>query len=285
MRYLDTYDNVSGMFEQADIDKVLFPYELKEWTALSNKIKTQKIRRLCSVPLCNEDFTVVYSLYMRLKWIAAFKACINTDAAGRGAVVLEVGSGSSVNIPNALTVFDSSYKYITANMNKKLTEGLRKNTASLPIKIEIIEDDANNIKKYLSPGSVDAIVFEHSVNDILQAILCERNGIDTTNSDWFEILPEMIKLISDKYVEQKLEMYVKNIFLSLLKNCISVLKPGGHLIMSHYMYQYDLDLGYNQELWENIIPLVRPWLNELQSGCEVFIDSFDPQWWSFYQKQ
>jgi predicted SAM-dependent methyltransferase len=198
--------------------------------------------------------------------------------------VLEVGSGASTNIPCAMTVNDHTSKYITANMNKKLTQGLRNNTSNLPVKIKIIEDNADNIKNYLNADSVDAIVFEHSVNDVLQAILCENKGIDTTNNDWFEILPEMIKMISEDYVNRTLEHKTKTAFLSLINNCLSVLKPSGYLAMSHYMFQYDLDLGYNAELWENILPVIRPWLKELPIGKEVFVDEFDPQWWLFYQK-
>ena len=79
-------------------------------------------------------------------------------------------------------------------------------------------------------------------------------------------LPQMIEHISKAYTDKTLVDTVKEPFLSLLNNCLSVLKPGGYLVMSHYMFQYDLDLGYN------------PDLNEL------FLDGFDPQWWLFYQK-
>jgi len=281
MKHLDVFETVQKRIEQTELKAVLLANELSEWNNMTDEAKTRRIRRLCTLPLCDEDFTVVYSLYFRLKWLDAFKGRIPQD----GSVVLEVGSGSSVNIPNALSIFDPSSTYITANMNKKLTEGLRQNTASLPIAIDIIEDDANHILNHLAADSVDIIVFEHSVNDILQAILCESRGIDTTHSDWFEILPEMIQIIGAEYVGQTLEQSAKRAFLSLLENCLSVLKPNGYLVMSHYMFQYDLDLGYNPELWQNILPVIRPWLKELTVGEEVFADTFDPQWWLFYQKR
>jgi len=280
MKNLDDFEKVINRIEQTDLQSVLFPHEWDEWSGFSDETKKQRLKRICTVPLCNEDFTAAYSLYFRLKWLDVFRECIPQT----NATVLEVGSGSSANIPNALTIFDTSSTYITANMNKKLTAGLRQNTAFLPIKIKIIEDDANNIKDYLEPNSVDAVVFEHSVNDVIQAILCESKGIDTTNSDWFEILPEMINIINSEYAEKMLERSVKNAFLSLLEDCLSVLKPGGYMIMSHYMFQYDLDLGYNPELWQYILPVVRPWLSSLSCGKEVAINPFDPQWWLFYQK-
>ena len=54
--------------------------------------------------------------------------------------------------------------------------------------------------------------------------------------------------------------------------------------MSHYMFQYDLDLGYNPILWENILNVVRPWLTELTQTEEVMMSGFDPQWWVFLRK-
>jgi len=50
------------------------------------------------------------------------------------------------------------------------------------------------------------------------------------------------------------------------------------------MFQYDLDLGYNLELWQDILPVIRPWLKELPIGSEVNIDTFDTQWWLFLKK-
>jgi SAM-dependent methyltransferase len=280
MKKLDDFDSVKRRIDQTDLSTLLFPHELNEWVNTEEREKNLRLQRICDSPLCDEDFTVVYSLYMRMKWVDALKNCISK----KRAVILEVGSGSSANIPNAVSVYDSTSKYITVNMNKRLTEGLKRNTAALPIAIEVIEDDANNIQNHLPINSIDTIVFEHSVNDILQAILCERNGIDTVHNDWFSILPHMTKIISEEYVNQTLEQSVKPAFLSMLENCLAVLKPGGHLIMSHYMFQYDLDLGYNPELWENMLPIIRPWLKLLSIGNEVFIDTFNKQWWLFYQK-
>lgn len=279
MKHLDNLEAVMGRI-QYDLPKILFPHELKEWLSLTDEEKASRMKRLCTVPLNWEDFTVAYSVYFRCKWLDAFKLRIPE----KGAVVLEVGSGSSMNIPFALTMHDTGSKYITANMNKKLTEGFKQNAAGLPITIDIIEDNALNIGNYLAPNSVDAIVFEHSVNDVIQAFLCESRGIDTTHCDWMEALPEMIKIISTEYVNHRLEGAVKDEFLMLIQSCMAVLKPGGHLIMSHYMFQCDLDLGYNENLWENMLPTIRPWLKELEMGKEVSAEGFDPQWWIFYKK-
>ncbi len=280
MKQLDTIENVKKRIEALDLKSILFPFEMDEWSELTKEMIEKKLHRICSVPLCGEDFTIVYTLYSRSRWVDVLKACTQN----KGATVLEVGSGSSTIIPNAVAAYDVNSKYITANMNKKLTEELKNNISKLPIEFSIIEDDANNIKNYLALNSVDLVVFEHSANDVLQAILCEQNGIDTTHTDWFELLPEMIALINKEYVDQTLEKKLKLSFLSLVNSCLSVLKPKGYIAISHYMFQYDLDLGYNPELWQNMLPIIRPWFNALSNGKEVFIDGFDPQWWLFYQK-
>lgn len=280
MKNLECFEDIKQKMNQTDVKSILFTNELPLWEALTEEEIQKKLYRICTTPLCDCDFTIVYTLYARMKWVEVLK----NISSNKGIKVLEIGSGSSTIIPEAMAAFDMESTYITANMNKKLTEGLREKTSSLPVQIEVIEDDAIHIKNYLASDSVDAIVFEHSVNDILQAILCENNGIDTTNKDWFEILPEMIKMISGEYVNQTLEQKVKSHFLSLVNNCLSVLKPGGYLAMSHYMFQYDLDLGYHAELWENMLPYVRPWFEGIGNIREVSIEGFDPQWWLFFQK-
>jgi hypothetical protein len=50
------------------------------------------------------------------------------------------------------------------------------------------------------------------------------------------------------------------------------------------MYHYDLTLGYNRDLWENMLPIVRKWINEVDGGTEVFYADFPSQWWLFYKK-
>jgi len=279
MKHLDNYEKLSCELSQVDLSTILFPHEHNEWLSLSDYVQEKMLCSLCTQPVFHDDY-LAYLIYHRLKWVKAFKHCLPQ----KGAAVLEVGSGSSVNFFNALEIHDTTAKYITANMNKILTEGLRQNTANSPLSIQIIEDDANNILNHLPSESVDAVGFEHSVNDVLQAIVCEAKGHDTTNSDWFEFLPEMIKIFCAEYENGNLENMAKEKFLSLITNCLAVIKPGGYLIMSHYMFQFDLDLGYNPRLWEDILVVMRPWLHELDIGKEVLVEGFDPQWWIFYQK-
>ena len=51
------------------------------------------------------------------------------------------------------------------------------------------------------------------------------------------------------------------------------------------MFQLDLDLGYPPALFEDIVPMVRPWAKELGDCQEIAIEGFDEQWWLFLQRK
>jgi hypothetical protein len=123
--------------------------------------------------------------YVRRSWLELMRR----HGAGRPLALLEIGAGASAILPKALAKYNRKSRYVTINENRELTREFRRNTRRLPIQIEVIEGDAADIKEHLPPGSVDILAFEHSMNDILQAILLERDGIDTARGDWFELLP------------------------------------------------------------------------------------------------
>lgn len=217
-----------------------------------------------------------------MKWFEA----LNKTRFETPVSLLEIGAGDTDMLPQILAkrFGHPETQYITANMNKKLTASFKAKTKDLPIKINVIEDAAQNLEEYINGERFDVIIFEHSVNDILQVILAERAGIDTTHTDWYEILPGMIEQIKQEYLSGTLEGSVKGEFVNLLKSCLKMLKPGGCIIINHFMYQYDLDLGYHPELWCNMLPITRQWINSIDDGTEKFFEGFDPQWWMFFQK-
>ncbi len=238
------------------------------------------LKELLEVPI--NIFPPVLSWYMCSKWIDVFR---NIKANGP-IEVLELASGESVHIPIALSKYynNPETKYTTFNLNKKLTENFRAYTKDFHVTIDIIEDAGQNIEDYIGTNKIDAVIFEHAINDIFQGILAERHGIDTINTDWFEILPKMVEIISEEYSKGTFECAVKNEFITLLKSCLNVLKPTGVIAFFHHMYQMDIDCGYNIELYENMINIVRKWIIDEKIGCEVFFDGFDSQWWMFIQK-
>ncbi|ACX63372.1 hypothetical protein [Paenibacillus sp. Y412MC10] len=54
----------------------------------------------------------------------------------------------------------------------------------MDINIQVVEDDAANIGLYYPESSFDIVAFHYAINDIIQTITADRDGIDTVNNDW-----------------------------------------------------------------------------------------------------
>ncbi len=265
----------------ADATEILSDADGIEWNSLSLVEREEKLTALLQKPVA--DFSVVYRWYFRMKWAEA----LNKTRLKAPVSLLEIGAGDTDMLPQILArKFEHpETQYVTANMNKKLTASFKEKTKDLSVQINVIEDDAQNLEAYMKGEKFDVIVFEHSINDILQTILGERAGIDTTHSDWYTVLPQMIELIKQEYLAGTLETSVKGDLIDLLNSCLKMLKPGGYIIINHFMYQYDLDLGYQPDLWNNMLNITREWINSMDNGSEEFFEGFDQQWWMFLGKK
>ena len=252
--------------------------EIKEYDLISKNDKKEQLKDLLERPIAN--FTLVNDVYFRARWFEVLRM-INPNSKIN---LLEIASGDADMIPQAMARSHPNSFYFSSNMNKILTERLIERTKDLPLNIKIIEDDAIHINNYLAGESIDIIAFQHSINDILQAMLCSKYGIDTIHNDWMEILPIMIDILQKEICQNTLEQHVKIPFLSLLGELWKVLKKNGIVVMNHYMFQLDLDLGYPSDLFENMVPMVREWIKDLLGYKEIFIDGFDKQWWLFLKK-
>ncbi|WP_072985273.1 hypothetical protein [Clostridium cavendishii] len=276
MKPLDNFNEI--VISEENAKKYLNDIEFKEFKLMSNEEKNQKLRNLLEKPIF--EFTVINELYFRSKWAE----CVNILMGDNRLNLLEIASGDADMIPQMMARNNINSHYITANMNKELNSSLTNKTKDLPIRITLIDDDAANIKKYLGEEQVDIIAFQHSVNDIVQAILCEDEGIDTVYSNWIEILPKMIEIMKREDKNNSLEESVKLPFLNLIKSLLGVLKKDGFIIINHYMFQFDLELGYPEDIWENFVLITRKWLSELEECEEFAIDGFNEQWWIFLKK-
>lgn len=258
---------------------VLTPAEFTSFLNIPEPDRQVQIAQLLQKPIAK--FSLVNEVFFRSRWAEALRMI----AAPQDLTLLEVGTGDTDVIPQMMDVLYPASRYIAANMNKQLTAGLRSSLSSLQLETSIIEEDAAGIKDFLPAASVDVIAFQHAVNDVLQAILCGQRGIDTVHTNWMETLPAMICILQRELEQNTLEEHVRQPWISLLGNLRDTLKPGGWMVMNHYMFQLDLDWGYPAGLWENLIPLIRAWLPDL-TGCEEkFFHGFDPQWWMFLRKK
>jgi hypothetical protein len=274
---LDQFEKWSKRLDELS-RQYLNEIEYLEYQSISNSEKLSQLKAILEKPIAR--FTVVNDVYFRAKWAEALRAAYR----GNELILLEVASGDADMIPQMMAHTCPHSRYISANMNRILTEGLKIKTRGIPVEVIVIEEDAAKIDQYLPPESVDIVAFQHSVNDVIQAILCDQHGIDTVYTDWMDTLPKMIRILQQEIAQNTLEQHVKPAFLSLLDGLFKVLKTGGVMVMSHYMFQLDLDWGYPPYLWDNFIPITREWIRELPWSKEEFFNGFDPHWWIFYRK-
>lgn len=59
----------------------------------------------------------------------------------------------------------------------------------MDVSIRVVEDDAANIGLYYPESSFDVVAYHHAINDIIQTIIADREGMDTVNQDWWTIEP------------------------------------------------------------------------------------------------
>lgn len=274
---LDRFEKWSSCLDEY-ARQYLNEIEYQEYQAIPDPEKLSQLKAILEKPISH--FTPVNEVYFRARWAKALSAA----HPGNELTLLEVASGDADMIPQMMARAHPHSRYITANMNRILTERLREKTRDLPVEVVVIEEDAAEIDQHLPAESVDIIAFQHAVNDVIQAILCDQEGVDTIYADWMDTLPKMISILQRETAQNTLEQHAGPAFLSLLEKLLKVLKKDGLMVMSHYMFQLDLDWGYPPGLWEDLIPITREWIKELPGCKEVFFEGFDPHWWMFYQK-
>ena len=172
-------------------------------------------------------------------------------------------------------------RYVTMNLNRQLRQQLQEKNAHLKMSVRVIEDDAQRALKILAPRSFDVACFHHAVNDILQTVVSEPRGMDTTQIDWFQSERQMIEWLAEDAGACRLEERGKPEFLQIVESAVRMARPGGHLIFDHWNWRKFIGVDwFPWELFYNLIPLARRWISE--SGLplkEVPLAGVDPQWW------
>lgn len=222
----------------------------------------------------------------RLRCVAEWKGVMEAVSLDAGATVVEVASGASDPVPAAAAMhLGSEGEYVSANLNARLTEGLRRATARLPLPCRVVEDDAANLDRYLQPESVDLFAFHHAIKDVVQTIAFGIEGRDTAAVDWFHVLPDMVRMVAEYWSDGRMESRVRPEYLRLVAVCAGLLKPGGVMAFTHHMYQGDIDLGYPMDLYSAYVPIARRWMHGSNLPLEeISLAGYDPDWWLFLRK-
>ena len=252
--------------------------ELARFASIPEELRRTQLKALLESPI--REFTEVNEAYFRARWGETL-ALLHP---GKDVAVLEVATGNADMIPQAMARSRAGSRYVTANMNVAANRSLLERTAGLDLRLELVEDDAVNIQRHVGPDAFDVIAFQHGLNDVIQAVLCGREGVDTAHADWMELLPRMIRILREETGAGTLESHAKPGLLHLMGSLLGVLKRGGVIAINHYMFQLDLDWGYPPALWEGWIPVARTWLRDLEGVREIELQNHDPNWWLFLKK-
>lgn len=182
MKPLDNFQ--SEILDLNNAKKFLSKEQYNNFKEINSSLKITLLKEVIEKPI--ENWNEITELYFRSKWANLFNALY----CNKKICVLEVASGDADMIPQTLSISNPGSYYIAANMNKFLNESLIRKTKGLKINLELIDDDASNIRNYIENDKVDIIAFQHGVNDVLQAMLCTNNNLDTVNCQWLDLLPQ-----------------------------------------------------------------------------------------------
>ena len=280
---LDNLERITAKMRESNATDILTENEKEQWEQLPEEEKIEALKNIISYPVGhNLKHWVVFNWFLKTRWVEALQA-VNLVAP---ISALELATGSNDKIPQILTkrFNHTNTRYTTVNLNKKLTADFKQNTKDLALRIDIIEDAAQNIENYFSDEKADVVIFEHAFNDIAEDLIAKKHGIDTINIDWFDIIQRLIEITNKAYLNGTYEEILKENFLEMLSSSLKVLKPGSFIISHQFQYQFDIDRGIFPEIWTELISMVRKWINEKDTGEEVFFDGFDPTWWMFIKK-
>lgn len=250
----------------------------------ANEIEAM-LKRVISVPvnISTELEWRLFELYYVTAWFNIF------DKLGLPAnmSIYEIAAGDQIYIPKALETYAGKEgKYVTINLNRELSGNFIEKTKELQADIRVIEDNGINIEKYYGNNSFNVIAFHHALNDIIQTIVAEVDGIDTINCNWWETEPQMLRTVMKYYNQGDLKAVAYDSFINIIKACIRALKVGGYMIFDNCSFVGDYEgLGYSFEFHCSYIDMARKWITEADLGLkEVVINGYDEKWWMILKK-
>lgn len=273
----------SGMLKETLMND--FPAEavarLQEMSA--DEIERQ-LEQVIQIPL-NLSSPVSYELY-QLFYMVSWQQIFAKLELPAEAKVFEIAAGDTVHVPKALDAYSESATYVTANLNKALTQRFIDKTEGLRIGIQVIEDDGVRILNYVPEGSIDVVAFHHAVNDIVQTIISGIEGIDTVNNDWWTIEPQMLRAVMAYHERGELKAAVHGDFTRMIETCGKLLRPGGYMVFDNCTFEGYEEIGYSTSFHSAYIELTRQWIQEAELGLEeIRLDGYDSaNWWLILRK-
>lgn len=273
----------SGKFKQS-LERHLSLETRTLLDTLTAKETEDRLNRIVREPiqLSGENSRELLQLYYTASWLHLFET-LNISPQAK---LFEIASGDTDFIPQALDAYAGAEgRYVTANLNKELTQLFKRKTAVLNVDVQIIEDDGARILDYVEGGTFDAVAFHHAINDIVQTIIADAEGIDTVTNNWWDIEPQMLKAVMEYHHSGKLKGAVYEKFIGIVDTCRGLLKQGGYMIFDNCSYDGYEQIGYSTAFHSNYINLARAWIKEADLGLEeVEPEGYDGKWWMILRK-
>ncbi|NCA67425.1 MAG: hypothetical protein EOM87_05120 [Clostridia bacterium] len=242
------------------------------------------INRVMTSPIkyVNSFDRPLYQLYFIASWANLYNSLLEDKKIS----LLEVATGDSCYVINALEHHSSDKgEYVTFNLNKKLSSSFIAKNIDKAVKIKVIEDNGMNVSNYFTQNSFDIIAFHHAVNDIVQTIIAEIEGIDTINCDWWVQEPEMLRAVIKHHRNGTLKQNAYGSFIKIVDVCSQVLKTGGYMIFDNRTFAIKEGLDYSTEFHDSYIAMAREWINESALPLkEITVDGYDSKWWMILKK-
>ncbi len=279
------FQEMARKIKKSETDRFFFTNEAREEIARLSTVEIESLlQEFTRAPMIRRDSSDMQlsRVYHILCWIEALKkSSISEDA-----TVVEIAPGAGTATVTAFDVVSGREgKYVAFNLNKKLTSDFKTQTEDLNLDIRIIEDDAKNALAYIPKETIDMVAGNHAINDILETIIANKEGLDTIEGDWFEIAPRLIRKYEKAYLNGTLKNLVFEDFIEIMRAIYFTLKPGGYLALNYYVYPVEIDWGGSVPVRSAFVNLARQWISEADLGFEtVFLDGFDPKWWGFFRK-
>ncbi len=278
------YGKLAVKLKSGDFDKYVPSAARELIDGADTETLEAHVRRVMTSPIryANAFDRPLYQLYFTASWAELYKTLYKDKKLS----ILEVATGDAAYVVNALEhAFPSCGEYVTFNLNKKLSASFIAKNSGKAVNIKVIEDDGMNVLNYYAENSFDFIAFHHAINDIVQTIIAETEGIDTINCDWWEKEPEMLRAVMKHHRQGTLKQNAYGGFIKLIEVCSRVLKSGGYMVFDNRTFAIAEDIGYSTEFHDSYINLARSWINEsLLPLSEISIDGYDAKWWMILKK-
>ena len=279
------FREMARQIKKGETDRFFFTNEAREEIARLSTVEIESLlqgfRRAPMIRRDNSDMQLS-RVYHILSWEKVFRNLI----VRKDSTLIEIAPGGGTHIVSAFDLIsDGKGKYVAFNLNKKLTLDLKSQTEDLNLDIRIIEDDAKNALVYIPKQTIDMVAGNHAINDILETIIANKEGLDTIEGDWYEIAPRLIRKYEKAYLNGTLRNLVFDDFIDIMRAIYLTLKPAGYLVLNYYVYPVEIDWGGSVPVRSAFVNLARQWISEADLGFEtVSLDSFDPKWWGFFRK-